>query len=606
MRRAATRADAVIPGLFLFAAVIGAAACSSTSTRSPRADASAAAGPADRAQTRFVDWEALTRAEADRLMDKAHARAAEGLPSEAAACADQALTLVLSLPPGYRVRPAYLEYAAALMEDSAGFDVEPEIAPGGDEDLTEVPLPTAPEEALAVEAEVEEEPPETIPSSDIPIILNGPVQHFLEAFTGNGEFRRRMEVGLNRASRYLPMIRAHLRSKGLPLDIAYLPLIESAFSNRARSRARAVGMWQFIASTGRLYGLSISPLLDERRDPEEATRAAVAHLDDLYNRFGDWYLALAAYNSGSGNVRRAIRRSGSRDFWRLRRFLPRETRNYVPAFLASIIVAKDPQRYGLEPPAEEAWSYDRIAVPDAMDLQFLARKLELPLTVLRELNPAVRRDLTPARRTTALRLPAGSAAKAAEVLASVPRAKWAPRLVHSVSRGESLYVIARRYGSSVRAIRQANGLRHNLIHPGQTLIVPRFGVPSSNRRHQSRRVVAKGSRYTVRAADTLWDISRSFGVSVGRLRRANGLGRRSLIRPGDRLVIPSGRQGGHSAPLRSASLHRTYKVRRGDTLYGIARRFGTSVTAIRRANGLSGSRIHPGDVLRIPSAEARG
>jgi len=340
--------------------------------------------------------------------------------------------------------------------------------------------------------------------------------------------------------------------------------------------------------------------VDERRDPELATDAAIAYLTDLYGEFGDWNLALAAYNSGAGNVRRAIRRSGSRDFWTLKRYLPRETRNYVPAYMASVIVAKQPEKYGFTTPIESDWNFDEITVDDALDLEFLAGKIDLELATLRELNPAIRRDLTPAAGHTTIRLPMGYEAKAESILASTPKSEWAPRMMHSVRRGESLYSIAQRYGSSVSAIRQANGIRGNLIHPGQTLVVPRFG---DNRPQRTQRVTSGGS-YVVQRNDTLWDISRSFGTTVDELCAANGLSRGATIRPGQRLAIPAG--GAGTAPSKTTTGSTTYKVRRGDTLYDIARKFRVSVSALRRANGLTSSRIYPGDVLRIPGSRARG
>jgi len=228
------------------------------------------------------------------------------------------------------------------------------------------------------------------------------------------------------------------------------------------------------------------------------------------------------------------------------------------------------------------------------------QQVDLELATLRELNPAIRRDLTPAVGRTTIRLPLGYEAKAEAILASTPKSEWAPRMMHSVRSGESLYSIAQRYGSSVSAIRQANGIRGNLIHPGQTLVVPRFG----NNRPQRTHRVASGNRYVVQRNDTLWDISRSFGTSVDELCAANGLSRRSTIQPGQTLAIPTG--GGGTAASKITGSSTTYKVRRGDTLYDIARKFGVSVSALRQANGLTSSRIYPGDVLRIPGSRARG
>jgi len=622
-------------------------------------------------------WEALTRARTDELINAAHGAMENGKPEEAMGCTDQALQLLLSPPAGYPTQsPEYLDYVAELMDDADAIEDRIASSRQAADAIEETLADLIGTELSAEPPALPPTPPARLPDSDLPLVLNPQVERFLEAFTNPSELRSRIEKGLDRGSNYLPMIRAKLRNAGLPEDLAYLPLIESAFSPTAYSRARANGMWQFIASTGRLYGLRISTLIDERRDPELSTDAAVSHLADLHQQFGDWYLALAAYNSGAGNVRRAIRRGRSRDFWRIRRYLPRETRNYVPAFIAAVIVAKRPGDYGIDPPPEQEWRYDNIEVPDAIDLQFLARGLSIPLGTLRELNPAVRRDLTPPRRTTRLRLPDGTADAATALLERTPRSQWAPRMLHRVRRGDTLSTIARRYGSSVRAIRAANGLRGSMIHPGQTLVVPRHaGTAWKPSTHRSARRSPRGSTHTVRRGDTLWDISRLYGVSTTSLRAANGLSHRSILHPGQKLnipgwrrpaksstrsrnaasrhvspsptgsytvrkgdtpwdiarshgvstssllaanglshrsilhpgqqlVIPAARRTRRSSGASSTTGGATYRVRRGDTLFDIARRFGVSLTELRRANGLKGSRIHPGDLLVIPTGSA--
>ncbi len=588
-------------GFVLTGAGLLAAGC----TSSGRVNVSAGGGAAPAAPD-FSRWEATTRIEADELINDAHGLMENGKPEDAMGCTDQALELLLSPPAGYPTSsPEYLDYVAELMDDADA--IEDQIAAGRqaataiEETLADLIGTDLPNEPVTLPSE--ETGP--LPASDLPLVLNPQVERFLEAFTNPSELRNRIVKGLERGSRYLPMIRSKLRAAHLPEDLAYLPLIESAFSPTAYSRARANGMWQFIASTGRLYGLRISTLIDERRDPELSTDAAISHLADLYQQFDDWYLALAAYNSGAGNVRRAIRRGNSRDFWKIRRYLPRETRNYVPAFIAAVIVAKEPGKYGMDPPREQEWQYDAIDVPDAIDLQFLATGLSIPLDILRQLNPAIRRDLTPARRTTRLRLPEGTAKAAADLLARTPRSQWAPRMLHTVHRGDTLSTIARRYGSSVRAIQAANGLHGSMIHPGQTLVVPRHAgtawKPSTHRRSRPR---AHGATHTVRKGDTLWDIARLYGVSTSSLRAANGLSRRSLLHPGQKLIIPAKSSSRRAAGETSRSGGATYRVRRGDTLFDIARRFGVSLNDLRRANGLKGSRIHPGDLLVIPSGSA--
>ena len=615
-----------------------------------------------------LEWERTTREMADESMEEAQRLAAEGLRDEALAMTDEALCAVLETPPGYQPGPKYVEFLAEIIDEADEIEaslVSIDNAFDPVDDMVILPPIDIVADVTVAEEEIIEE--NGLPVSDFPLVLNPTVDKFLAAMSSSGEYHRRISTGLSRAGIYLPMIRSKFSAAGLPVDLGYLPLIESAFSLKAYSRARAHGMWQFISSTGRFYGLEVGSLVDERRDPVLSTQAAVAYLGDLYQEFNDWYLALAAYNSGSGNVRRAIRRSGSRDFWVLQRNLPRETRSYVPAFIASVIVAKNPQKYGFLAPVDKPWVFDSIDVPDALDLQFMASESGIPLEELRELNPAIRRDLTPARGTTALRLPAGKAAAAQAVLDSNPRSDWAPRMIHTVRSGDSLYTIARRYGSSVSAISQANGLRGSLIRPGQNLIVPRFGTES--RVTGSRQLTAANDgSYTVQRNDTLWDIARGFSVSLESLCDANGLSRRDVIRPGQRLRIPDGgtapaptksgstryastytvrsgdtlsdiakehgistsalkRANGLSssriypgkvlsvpesvsatkaAPSRTADGPNTYRVRKGDTLYDIASRFGVSISALRRANGLSGSRIYPGDVLRIPAKNAKG
>ncbi len=646
----------------LIAAALPLLLSSCSSVQEPARQTSAA----DEVVETHRQWEESTRELADDLMEGAQRLRGQGNEEGAISLADDAICAVLDAPAGYEPGGRYLDYLAELIDEAN--EIEEALQPIEDEiEATDEFVVLPPIDLFVDDAEVVESVVESpLPPSDFPLLLNSTVERFLEAMVSRGEYNQRIETGLSRAGTFLPMIRSRFEAAGLPQDLSYLPLIESAFSVRAYSRARAHGMWQFIASTGRHYGLDVGSLVDERRDPELSTDAAIAYLADLHEQFDDWYLALAAYNSGAGNVRRAIRRSGSRDFWDLRRYLPRETRNYVPAFIASVIVAKQPEKYGFTAPVEKPWTFETIEVPDALDLQFLAKGSGIPIDDLRELNPAIRRDLTPARSTTTLRVPPGTTAAATAVLESTPRDQWAPRMIHTVRSGDSLYGIARKYGSSVSAIRQANSLRGSLIRPGQTLIVPRLGNGVSRPDHSPQRTAERGV-YVVRRNDTLWDIARGFSISVDSLCAANGLSRHDVIRPGERLTIPDGgtmsattvrqapqRASGtmytvragdtlydiareyevsisaikqlnglrssriypgkelqiparmeSSAPARTRPEPGTYEVQKGDTLYDIARRFGVSISELRRANGLRSSRIYPGDVLRIPGSQAK-
>jgi membrane-bound lytic murein transglycosylase D len=477
-------------------------------------------------------WERATRERADLIVVEAQTLADDGDLEAALSRLAEAEALVRDTPPDYVRREQWHAYLADLETEAARLAARfgPEDDLTDDTDRSDLPeLPDVERHELVWSAD-------GLPPSDYPLVRNPTVERFLDAFTRPGEYRTRIQRGLERCGPFLPMIRDELARAGVPQDLAWLPLIESSFSLTATSRARAHGMWQFMASTGRHYGLRIDGLVDERRDPVLATRAAARYLADLYRQFDDWHLALAAYNSGAGNVRRAIRRTGSRDFWTLQRRLPRETRSYVPAFIASVIVAADPARFELPAPVLEPWSLVPLEIPEPLDLAVLAEHMQTDIGTLRRSNPALRRELTPAGRPTVLWLAPEDAETARRVLAELPRSEWAPRMVYTVRSGDTLSGIASRHGSSVAAIRAANGLRGSLIRPGQELIVPRFGLETPS--EPVRREAPEGT-YVVRAADTLWDIARSFGVRVALLCEANGIGPDDPIFPGQRLRIPT-------------------------------------------------------------------
>jgi membrane-bound lytic murein transglycosylase D len=386
---------------------------------------------------------------------------------------------------------------------------------------------------------------------------NRRVLEYLRFFQADA--RDRFEVWLSRLGRYEGMIRERLRSKGLPEDLVYLSLIESGFSNTAVSRARAVGMWQFMAATGRAYGLQIDPWVDERRDPFKATNAAVEHLADLVERLGSVYLAAAAYNAGAGRVERGVRRlPGAPDsltdhlFFELssRRYLLRETRDYVPKLIAAALIAKQPTRYGftgVEPLSPLV--FDEIIVPDATGLDVIARLSDTTVAAILELNPQFVRGITPPGRSATVRVPRGHGDVVAQRYAALPVNDRVSFIDHFVARGETLSEIARRYRVSQAVIEGANPrLRPRRLRIGQRIIIPMSGrvVPSSAWRvppePRMRRVATAtrdGLAYKVRRGDTLSSIARHFRVSLSALLRANGLGMASIIRPGDVIRIPS-------------------------------------------------------------------
>lgn len=368
---------------------------------------------------------------------------------------------------------------------------------------------------------------------NLPIVINSQVTSLIGYYTG--PYRERLKVAMSRGSEYIDFIQTRLREAGLPTDLAYLPLVESAFNTRARSRASAQGVWQFVRGTARLYGLRVDGLVDERSDPYLATQAAVAHLADLYAEFNDWELALAAYNSGSGRVRRALRRSRKgKDFWSIRRYLPRETRNYVPAFWAALVVAKNPEGYGLPPWRPVNTCLSRIPVAGALDLEVLAERIELTADELADFNPGLIHRLTPPKGTYRIAVPCGQEETITAAINSIPPNKRVRRYIHTVRRGDTLSVLARRYGSSVRTIMAANGIRNpRRLRIGQKLVIPR----TVSTRGHTYVAQARPDRYVVRRGDTLYGIARRYGTTVDAIKRRNGLGG-SLIRPGDVLLMP--------------------------------------------------------------------
>ena len=372
--------------------------------------------------------------------------------------------------------------------------------------------------------------------------------------------RDRFEIWLSRLGRYEGMIRDRLRRRGLPEDLVYLTLIESGLSNTAVSRARAVGMWQFIAGTGRMYGLTIDPWVDERRDPFRATDAAANYLADLVERLGTVYLAAAAYNAGLGRVERGVRRLPGEPpdsltdqvFFQLseRRYLRRETRDYVPKLIAAALVAKQPERYGftgIQPMAPLV--FDEIHVPDATGLDVIARLSDTTVAAILELNPHFVRGVTPPGRGVTVRVPRGRGAVAAERYAVLPVNDRVTFVDHYVSRGETVSQIARRYRVSQTMVRSANpGLRPQALRIGQRLIIPMSGrivppsawsAPPETGYRRTAGSVSSATTHRVQRGENASRIARRYGVSTTALLRANGLTIGSVIRAGDRLRIPS-------------------------------------------------------------------
>ncbi len=448
------------------------------------------------------------------------------------------------------------------------------------------------------------------------------VRWYLDFFQGKG--RERMGIWLSRMPRYEPMIRERLQREGLPGDLVYLALIESGFSNTATSRARAVGMWQFMKSTAKLYGMRVDSWVDERRDPYRATDAAARHLGDLNRRFGSLYLAAAAYNAGSGRVSRGLRRlpddddadSASADamFFRLydTKLLRRETKDYVPKLIAAALIAKEPARYGFTVTAAEPPTYDSIIVPTMTGLDVIARLADTTVAAIRELNPQYLRLATPPAVASVVRVPAGRGETTVAAYAELPPNRRVTFVEHFVAKGETMGGIARRYRVSSRLLQDANPkVRANRLRVGQRLIVPTGGAISTSVARQMADPpkpagTSRSGWHRVRSGETLTAIADDFGVTVGDLVRWNSLSANGAIRAGQRIrvVAPPEESSDHHAVTTTASTSATpgtHKVKRGETLTGLARRYGVSVEALRQANGMSQREtLRAGAALRIP------
>jgi membrane-bound lytic murein transglycosylase D len=423
-----------------------------------------------------------------------------------------------------------------------------------------------------------------------------------------------MQRTTDRARLYLAYIVHEAERRKLPLELALLPIVESAFQPYARSHAGAMGIWQFIGATGRRYGLRQTYWYDGRRDIVRATQAAFEYLERLYDVMdGDWLLAVAAYNTGEGKVRRARARNRARgkptDFFSLR--LPAETRAYVPRLLAISKMVGDPQAYGitLDPIDDEPY-FRRVDIGSQIDLGRAAEMAGISYNEMMLLNPGFMRHATDPNGPHELLVPAESVPAFQQALAALPPEERMVWSMHEVASGDTLSGIAQHYGVSVESLRVANGMDGHILQVGQELRVPGSLTPdelaelSPAVRAGIRRALrdrAPGGIYRVRRGDSLWTIARRHRVSLSKLMRRNGLGKKSVLRPGQKLVIP----GRHITPARAITPvagppPNVYVVRSGDSLWTIARRYRLSTDELARWNGIDkGATLYPGQTLRL-------
>ncbi len=480
--------------------------------------------------------------------------------------------------------------------------------------------------------------------TQVPLIRNQQVNNHIAYLTV-----RRPEImarWLERSTRYFPMMREIFREENVPEELVHLAMIESGLVPTARSHARAVGMWQFIYATGSVYGLEVNWWIDERRDPVKSTRAAARHLRDLHEYWnGDWHLALANYNVSTRRMLSSVQRAGGvRNYWEIYPFLPRETRGYVPGFIAAALVAMNPEDFGFESQYDmEPYEYDIAKIHGSVDLSLLAECAGITTQELRYLNPELLRWATPPGDTPyPLKIPKGTKEDFLKAYNQIPDEKRINNIViHSVKRGETLGVIANRYGTTVRDLYQANEGLGSIIYPGQELVIPVPGGssvairPEEPSRAQTARLRAAVQTpvanqpansapvtYVVKSGDTVGHIAEWFDTQAWRIRSWNNIG--NLIRTGQRLTIyvpahlrdhyaqlnSMSRAGRDNFSIASASQriamsgdgdYRNYTVRPNDNLTVIARSFNTTVEAIQHLNNLQSTRIYPGQTLRIPN-----
>jgi membrane-bound lytic murein transglycosylase D len=481
---------------------------------------------------------------------------------------DRAVDVLLESPYGARTDSRLRQHFDRLIDRINAYEVsalsqgdgfaEKSYEPASIDELLKIatfPKPDAdPETTEAVKADL------AATEHDVPIPQNAKVLSYVELF--QGRLRDYIHESLTRGTKYLPMIQDVFRTEGIPLDLAYIPIIESGFKTNALSRASAKGPWQFMRATAIEQGLRHDWYIDERSDPEKATIAAAKYLKSLHKMFdGDWHLVLAAYNGGMGRVQRAVKRAGVDDFWRLSqnsRYLPRETREYVPLILAAIIVAKNPSQYGFDIVAEEPVPYERVTLPRAVDLRRVAEWTGRSIDEIQSLNPELRRWTTPVRdKDYELRVPLGTAEFFHARLAEASPGDLASLKWHTVKKGETLATIARKLRVSRVDLAEANSLSTRAkLRTGQELVIPR--APTT--------LLATNTNPAPPTAVASRSISGPAAVADD-------------DEPKPRTI--------------------TYRVKRGDTLFAIARLFDTTVDKIKALNRLHSNVIAPGLRLKI-------
>jgi membrane-bound lytic murein transglycosylase D len=422
----------------------------------------------------------------------------------------------------------------------------------------------------------------------IPLVTNSQVESYIRYFQGKG--RKGFNIWLRRYVQYRDIILPILETNDLPEELIVVSMIESGFDPKAVSRATAVGLWQFMYLTGKQYGLERTWYVDERQDIIKSTEAAARYFKDLYREFEDWYLVLAAYNAGPGRVNRAVNLHETSDYWQLYS-LPKDTKNYIPYFLSSAIILKDPEKYGFKIPKAKSFKYDEVVIKKSADLSVIAKSAGTKTSTIKYLNPELRQSATPANEDYILRIPYGAKDKFYNSFNALPETeRFATQKVeHRVKKGENLTTIASKYRVLISDLMTINNLKNDRLSIGQRLKIPVKGGIYSN--------YPEKITYTVKKGDTLGGIAEKYNTRASEIRKWNKMSsNNSLISIGQKLILFVGKNGSKSddSPKRII-----YTVKSGDQLGYIAEKYNTSAKKIREWNKMKpgSSAIYPGQKL---------
>lgn len=420
----------------------------------------------------------------------------------------------------------------------------------------------------------------------IPLVTNSQVESYIRYFQGKG--RKGFNVWLKRYVQYKDIILPILDEYDLPEELIVVSMIEAGLDPKAVSRAQAVGLWQFMYSTGKEYGLNRNWYIDERQDPIKSTHAAAKYFKDLYKEFDDWYLVLAAYNGGWGRLNRALKLHETSDYWQLYS-LPQETKNYIPYYLSAAIIVKNPEKYGFKIPRSNPLKYDVVQIEKSADLTVIAKAVGTKLSTIKRLNPELRQPATPNNGPYSLNIPDGKKDIFYKKFSEIPEdRKFAfQKVEHRVQKGENLISIASKYRVLVADLQTINNISNiNKLSIGQRLKIPVKGGLYSN---YPEKII-----YSVKTGDTLGHIAEEFNTRASEIRKWNNMGSKSVIYPGQKLSLFVKGQ-----PVKDSPKKNVYIVKTGDSLGKIAKKNSTTVAKIKSWNSMKSSTIYPGQKLTI-------